>query len=295
MNQPIFVATWSFGEVAVRRAFAHWQKQRDIELAAVAGTAAVELDPDIPTVGIGGLPNREGVMELDAGFMRGSDLACGAVAALRTTCPAIHIAHHIANKIEPVMLAGRGADDYALDIGATARELLTEQTREAYADWRAAVRKGEAHEDQMVGHDTVGVLGWHEGKSIACVATSGLGFKRPGRVGDSPIIGAGLYADDAAGCVACTGRGEEIWRHVLSIRVIDAMARGLSPDEAGNEVLSSVIRRFPDCASKGMSLIAIRNDGQVGAATTRTDNHDFEYFVAQGENVKRVVPKPVKS
>lgn len=290
---PLFVATWSFGERAVLKARAHWLTSGDVELATVAGTAAVELDPDIPTVGIGGLPNREGTMELDAGFMRGSDLACGAVAALRTTCPAIAVAHRIANKIEPVMLAGAGADDYAMEEGIEERELLTESTREQYADWVAAVRAGEAHQDAMVGHDTVGVLGWEAGRTVACVATSGLGFKRPGRVGDSPIIGAGLYADDTRGSVACTGRGEEIWRHVLAIRVADAMGRGLSPDEAGREVMQDAIRRVPAVAKMGMSLIAIRGDGLVGSATTRTDNHDFEYFVSRGDAVQRVVPEPV--
>jgi len=293
MDQPLFVATWSFGQLAIRKALGYYQRDADLERAAVAGTAAVELDHDVPTVGIGGLPNREGVMELDAGFMRGRDLACGAVAALRATCPAIEVAHRVATRIEPVMLAGSGADDYALDTGSESCDLLTEQTREDYAHWRAAVKAGERRADQMVGHDTLGLLGWQAGRTVACVATSGLGFKRPGRVGDSPIIGAGLYADDAAGCVACTGRGEEIWRHVLAIRVIDAMARGLSPNEAGAEVLGKVVGRFPELAGKGLSLIAIRNDGQVGAATTRTDSHVFEYFVNRGEKIERVVPKPV--
>lgn len=293
MNHPLFVATWSFGELAIRKALARYRVDADLERAAVAGTAAVELDEDVPTVGIGGLPNREGVMELDAGFMRGSDLCCGAVAALRSTCPAIEVAHRVATQIEPVMLAGEGADAYALDTGSEPRDLLTEQTREQYADWRAAVDAGEQHHDQMVGHDTLGLLGWEAGRSIACVATSGLGFKRPGRVGDSPIIGAGLYADDAAGCVACTGRGEEIWRHMLAIRVIDAMARGLTPDQAGAEVLGKAVRRFPELANKGLSLIAIRNDGEVGAATTRTDAHMFEYFVSRGEIIERIVPEPI--
>ncbi|MEM1356019.1 MAG: isoaspartyl peptidase/L-asparaginase [Planctomycetota bacterium] len=293
MSEPLFVATWSFGQDAVRQALAHYGREPDLEHAAVAGTAAVELDPDIPTVGIGGLPNREGVMELDAGFMRGSDLACGAVAAVRAACPAIEVAHRVANDIEPVMLAGAGADAFALDTGSPPRDLLTEQTREAYADWRAGVHAGEVEIDQMVGHDTLGLLGWEAGRAVACVATSGLGFKRPGRVGDSPIIGAGFYADDEAGCVACTGRGEDIWRHALAIRVIDAMARGLTPDHAGAEVLGGVVRRFPQLQAKGMSLIAIRQDGAVGSATTRTDAHLFEYFVGQGESIQRVVPEPI--
>jgi isoaspartyl peptidase/L-asparaginase-like protein (Ntn-hydrolase superfamily) len=152
----------------------------------------------------------------------------------------------------------------------------------------------------MVGHDTVGVLGWHHlagggtaGETVACVATSGLGYKRPGRVGDSPIVGAGLYADDHAGAVVCTGVGEEILRFALAARTVDAMARGLTPDEAGTEVLRAMIRRKPATAAMGISLLAVRADGAVGAATTRTANHVFEYHVCADGRYTKAVPEPV--
>lgn len=302
MPETIFASTWAFGEQAVQTAWAWWLADHDFERAAVAGTAAIEIDPSIPTVGRGGLPNRDGVMELDAAFMRGSDLCSGAVAALRRTLPAIDVAYKVATITDHLLLAGQGADDFALSHGFTPQTLLTQQTRAAYEDWRAKAGRGEIDPDHMVGHDTVGVLGWHRdsptpgegtGETVACVATSGLGWKRPGRVGDSPLVGAGLYADDRAGAVVCTGVGEEILRHALAVRTVDAMARGLSPNEAGGEVMRAMLDRSQENAQRGISLLAIRADGEVGAATTRTDNHVFEYHVCADGRFSRVVPEPV--
>lgn len=300
MRETIFASTWAFGEPAVRTAWAWWDSEPDLERAAVAGTAAIEIDPTIPTVGRGGLPNRDGVMELDAAFMRGSDLRSGAVAALRKTLPAIDVAYKVALLTDHLLLAGQGADDFAIAHGFTPQNLLTEKTRAAFADWQAKVQRGEIDPDRMVGHDTVGLLGWHRtpgtqapGEAVACVATSGLGWKRPGRVGDSPIVGAGLYADDHAGAVVCTGVGEEILRFALATRTVDAMARGLTPNEAGNEVMRSMIQRKPATAAMGISLLAIRADGQVGAATTRTTNHVFEYHVCADGQFTKVVPEPI--
>ena len=293
MSQVIFAGTWSFGALAVNSAYARWQQAGDLSAATIAGAAAVEMDPTIPTVGRGGLPNRRGVMELDAAYMRGDDLRCGAVAALRATLPAIEVAHKVATTTDHVMLAGTGADEFALANGFAQIDLLTDQTRKAYDQWRKEVASGKTDEKTMVGHDTVGVLGWSAGRGVACVSTSGLGWKMPGRVGDSPIIGAGLYADDQVGCVACTGVGEEIWRFSLAVRVIDAMARGLSPDEAGREVMQAMLARYPQNAKRGISLLAIRADGRVGAATTRTTNHVFEYHVCRDGQLERIEPDPV--
>jgi len=295
-DSPIFAATWDFGELAVRTAWKHWQQQGDLAEACVAGTAAVELDPEIPTVGIGGLPNREGFMELDAGFMRGRDLTCGSVASLRTHCPAIRVAKAVALQTNNVMLAGRGADDFATAQGFAPLDpdaMLTKKTCLAYAEWKMKVEAGELHADKMVGHDTVCVLGWHRGQTVACVATSGLGYKRPGRVGDSPIIGAGLYADDAAGCAAGTGIGEELYRHAVSVRMTDAMRTGSSAAEATERMMQQMIRRDPANAERGLSLLAIDRRGQVGAATTRTDNHTFAYHVCRAGTFERVEPTPI--
>ena len=186
-----------------------------------------------------------------------------------------------------VMLAGQGADAFALAEGFQPYlpdEMLTATTRREYETWRSEVEAGKADSEKMVGHDTLGLLGWHAGQSVACVATSGLGFKRPGRVGDSPIVGAGLYADDEAGSVACTGIGEELYRHAVASRVIERMRAGEPAQDATVSVLGDVLRREPSLATRGMSVIAIDRDGQVGSATTQTTNHVFEYYVCtQGE------------
>lgn len=293
---PIFVATWSFGEQAVRAAWSAWQVRNDLADACVEATAQIELDPQVPTVGIGGLPNREGIVELDAGFMRGGDLRCGAVAALRVTCPAIRVARCVAEQTHNILLAGQGADDFALAQGFrryAPDELLTDSTRAEYESWKRRVTLGKADAETMVGHDTLGLLGFHSGKTVACVATSGLGFKRPGRVGDSPIVGGGLYADDEAGCVACTGIGEELARHGVALRVIDAMRQGLSPDDAAASVLKRMIDRDPANAGRGLSLIAINRLGDIGSATTRCANHHFEYHVCRSGRFERIEPTPI--
>ncbi|MBX2852236.1 MAG: isoaspartyl peptidase/L-asparaginase [Phycisphaeraceae bacterium] len=293
---PIFVATWDFGALAVREAWTHWRQTSDLGASCVAGTAAVESDPAIPTVGIGGLPNRDGVVELDAGMMRGSDLRCGSVASLRVTCPAIRVAQAVAEQTNHVMLAGRGADAFALQQGCepvAPDAMLTEETRSQYEAWRARVEAGEIDEEKMVGHDTVCVLGWHAGETVACVATSGLGYKRAGRVGDSPIIGGGLYADDQAGCAASTGIGEELYRHAVSIRVTDAMHSGADASGATGGVLRRMIERDPANRMRGLTLLAIDRQGGIGVATTRTDNHEFELHVCRAGEFERVVPTPI--
>lgn len=293
---PIFVATWAFGAQAVRAAWEHWQSHHDLASACVEAAVNVETDPSVPTVGIGGLPNRDGVLELDAGFMRGSDLSCGSVAALRVTCPAIRVAQAVAEQTNHVMLAGQGADDFALERGferIAPEAMLTDQTRSEYEQWLADVEAGKVDRDKMVGHDTVGVLGWHRGSTVACVATSGLGFKRAGRVGDSPIFGAGLYADDRAGCSAGTGVGEELYRHFVAGRVTDAMRSGQSAQEATASVLRGMIDHDPANARRGLSQIAIDRHGSVGAATTRTPNHQFEYHVCNAGVFERIEPTPM--
>ena len=293
---PVFIATWDFGELAVRTAWEHWQQHGDFAAACVEGTAAVELDPEVPTVGIGGLPNRDGVVELDAGYMRGSDLRCGGVAAVRTYCPVIRLARAVGEKTNQVMLAGRGADDFVAQQGfepLAPEAMLTDKTRSEYNAWQAKVDAGEIDRDKMVGHDTVCVLGWDQGETIACVATSGLGFKRAGRVGDSPIIGAGLYADDEAGCAASTGMGEELYRHVVSSRATDAMRSGASAAEANDRVMRRRIARDPANAKRGLSLIGIDRHGGIGAATTHTENHQFELHVCRAGVFERIVPTPI--
>ncbi|MEM6257693.1 MAG: isoaspartyl peptidase/L-asparaginase [Planctomycetota bacterium] len=292
---PIFIATWAFGEQAVRAAWLRWQETGDLSSSCVAGTAEVELDPNVPTVGVGGLPNREGCMELDAGYMRGSDLCCGSVASLRSTCPAIKVAQAVAEQTNNVMLVGQGADAFAREQGFQTyapEAMLTDATRAEYEAWLAGVHAGDVDVEQMVGHDTVCVLGWHVGATVACVATSGLGFKRPGRVGDSPIIGGGLYADDGGGCAASTGIGEELYRHAVSVRVSDTMRAGASAADATRAVLSGMLERDPKNAERGLSILAIDRQGGIGAATTRTDNHRFEYHVCRGGAFERIEPEP---
>src|SRR6516165_6338582 len=218
MPEPIVVATWKFGEIAVRAALPLLAQGRSALDAALAGAQAVEDDPAVNSVGYGGLADSAGNVSLDACVMEGRTLSCGAVGGLQNIRHAAALARCVMEKTPHLFLVGAGATQFALQQGFPLESL---HTSESLALWE---KRGLVKAAQHLSHDTVTVLALDAAGSLAGVcSTSGLSHKLPGRVGDSPIIGAGLYVDDSAGAAGATGVGEEILRVGASLLMAEAM------------------------------------------------------------------------
>jgi len=242
------------------------------------GVIAVEMNRRVHSVGRGGLPNTSGQVELDAAWMEGGQLRAGGVAALREFLPAVSVARKVMEKTPHVLLVGEGAGGFAREQGFRSQRLLTRESIRLWHEWKRNQAPGN-------GHDTVGVIGWHQGHVVVACSTSGLPWKLPGRVGDSPIIGAGLYADDQAGAAVATGIGEEILRFSVTSRVVEAIRRGASAREACEEVIRFMIRRKPETAKTMVAVLAVRKDGQCGVAATR---RGFSAYVRKDKRVKEL-------
>lgn len=291
--QVLFAATWWFGRIAVEAAVRQWRESQanDSALrlmeAVVEGAAAVERDPSVLSVGYGGLPNRDGEVELDAALMEGAQLRAGAVASLRGFMPAIYLARAVMEQTPHLMLAGEGAARFALQRGYEPQQLLTPESLRRWQEWRQQrSAPKEVSTERAESHDTVGVLGWHAGHLVVACTTSGLAWKMPGRVGDSPIVGAGLYADNEAGAAVCTGIGEYIWRFALASRVVEAMRVGYTAQQACQRSVEFMLRRLPEVAERQCAVIAIRADGDFGLAATQPER--FEAYIARDSEIERV-------
>jgi len=262
---PVYAATWKWGLNALAAARGGTPLDR-----IVAGINAVEMDPEVMTVGYGGYPDASGVITLDAMVMDGDTLDCGAVAALQDIPRAISVARDVMLHTRHVLLAGEGARQFAIRRGHTLQSLHTEASRAAYRDWLTDKGAGRPHwELHEADHDTVGMVGVEDGHCVAGLSTSGLRWKLPGRVGDSPIVGSGGYADSEVGAVAATGIGEHIIRISGAHSVVEGMRRGLEPREAAVEVLERLRRRRDLPAKAQIAFVAVRKDGAVGGACTR--------------------------
>lgn len=266
-----FLATWREpGETAVREAWARFAAGGDARDALEAGLSACELDPRFLAIGLGSLPNADGELELDASMMDGATLDAGAVCSVRGIVPVISVARRVLEDTPHVMLAGEQARRFALEKGFRPNNLMTEEAGRRYEEWRAGKAPFEyVHvTDEHLHGDTVTMLANLDGKLTAASSTSGLAWKLPGRVGDSPIVGAGIYADDEAGCAGATGLGEELWKACASFATVEAMRRGLSATEACRETVERMKRRQPASLTIPCVVLAMRPDGDFGAATT---------------------------
>jgi len=266
-----FLATWREpGQLAVETAWKAHLAGGDLRTCLEEGLAACELEPSFLAIGLGSLANADGELELDASMMDGADLSAGAVCSVQNIVPVISVARKVLEDTPHVMLAGDQAKRFAIEKGFKPRNLMTEESVRRYDDWIAGRSEFEyihTTDDHKHG-DTVTMLGWTDGHMVSASSTSGLAWKLPGRVGDSPIVGAGIYADDEAGAAGATGLGEELWKACASFRTVEAMRHGMTAQEACEDTVRQMIRRQPASTEIPCVVLAVSKDGDYGAATT---------------------------
>jgi N4-(beta-N-acetylglucosaminyl)-L-asparaginase len=316
MPEPVVIATWPFGKVAAEAAIKNLAKGETALDSALAGAQAVEDDYSIRTsVGFGSLPDRLGRLTLDACVMDGQTLSCGAVAAVEHIKHPAALARRVMEKTPHVMLVGEGAKWFALQQGFPLEVPYTAESIKEWLDKHPDLKKkadagslqpkipakqpvrydnpSDINVDEY-NHDTVTVLTRDQKGHLGGVCTtSGLAYKLPGRVGDSPIIGAGLYVDDQAGAAGGTGVGEEIIRIGGSLFIVEQMRTGKTPQEA----CELACKRANAAAGRrgvhpaAVAFLAIDPKGNVGAACTARTN--FKYAVGRGEKVELLQAKEV--
>lgn len=297
------------GLIAVNTAVDLMRQGYDTVYAAVEGVVPVELDPNEMSVGFGGLPNEDGVVELDACVMHGPTMRAGAVASIRGIKTPSRVAKAVMERTDHVLLVGEGALRFAKAVGFPEEELLTDRAREAWLRWKTRLSKEDDWlDDNEIAADFGGAKGLdgkikrptgtitnlclnEKGELGGCTSTSGLAFKIPGRVGDSPIIGAGLYVDGEVGACGSTGLGEANIQLCGSRIVVENMRDGMTPEEAITDVLKRLCdqtrtpRRLakPGRPNFTLQFYAIRKDGAYAAMNLYRGG---DYAVHDGETAQ---------
>jgi N4-(beta-N-acetylglucosaminyl)-L-asparaginase len=280
-GKPLVISTWDFGIPANQEAWKTLSAGGRAIDAVEKGVQIPEADPKIQTVGYGGLPDRDGFVTLDACIM--DHLGnCGSVAAMEHIMHPIAVARLVMDKTPHVMLVGDGALQFALENGFKKINLLTPESEKAWKEWlktakyeptinienklydKAAPKKLPGNQ---YNHDTIGMLALDaNGDLSGACTTSGMAFKLHGRVGDSPIIGAGLFVDNEVGGATSTGVGEEVIRNVGSFLVVELMRQGYPPEEACKEAVMRIIKKKPETAkSIQVGFLALNKKGEYGA------------------------------
>jgi N4-(beta-N-acetylglucosaminyl)-L-asparaginase len=275
---PVVISTWNFGKKANADA---WEilSQNGYALDAVEiGVRNAESDPENTTVGIGGTPDRDGNVTLDACIMD-DQFKAGSVAFLQHIENPISVARKVMENTPHVMLVGEGAYRFALEQGFRKTNLLTEASKKRWEEWK----KTSKYETPInrENHDTIGMLALDsQGRLSGACTTSGMGYKMHGRVGDSPIIGAGLFVDNKIGAAVATGVGELVMRTCGSFLVVEFMRQGLSPEKACKAAVKRIIETNPSVQDTQVGFLALKKDGSYGGYSI----HDgFEFAVRNSE------------
>ena len=257
------ISTWNSGMVANEAAWSILATRGRALDAVEAGVKVAEADPNNSSVGLGGMPDREGIITLDACIMDEAG-NCGSVMCLEKIKHPVSVARKVMEETPHVFLSGEGAYTFALTHDFKPEDLATEKTREGYANWLETSKYSPSI--NVENHDTIGMLAidYYGNISGAC-STSGMAFKMRGRVGDSPIIGAGLFIDNEVGAACATGLGEEIIKVAGSAIIVELMRQGVSPENACKEMVDRVRRRNSDLSNKQVCFIALNKYGDHGS------------------------------
>jgi L-asparaginase/N4-(beta-N-acetylglucosaminyl)-L-asparaginase len=270
---PVFLSTWAWGKPANERATEVFKSGGSLLDAIEKGINVPESDPNVTSVGYGGLPNAEGVVELDAAIMDGARHRAGSVCSLRMIKNPISVARLVMEKTRHTTLAGEGAFQFALKMGFEPQTLLTPQSLQKWQDWKANPHR-QTFWLTPENHDTIGMVGTDgKGHVVAGCSTSGLAFKLPGRVGDSPLVGCGVYADDNVGAASATGDGDLMTNYCTSLSIVHFMAHGSSPQDACMELLQHMVKTDPRNKDGQVAVIAINPRGEIGAACMNEGFH----------------------
>ena len=248
--------------------------------AAVEGVAIEESNPKNTTVGLGGSPDRTGIVTLDACVMNHLG-DCGSVMAVENIVHVARLAKDVMEKTPHVILAGEGAEEFAYSVGYKSRELLTKESKKEWESWL----KSQEYKPiiNIENHDTIGMLCLDKKNNIsgACT-TSGLAYKMRGRVGDSPIIGSGLFIDNKVGGAVATGLGEEVVKTVGSYLVVELMRQGNSPQEACEIAVKRIVDTNKQVNRFQVAYLAINKSGEVGSYSIEPGFSYMDYY--KGEN-----------
>jgi N4-(beta-N-acetylglucosaminyl)-L-asparaginase len=262
--KPIVISTWNFGLQANVEAWKVLSKGGRALDAVEAGARVPEGDPKETSVGLGGLPDRDGHVTLDACIMDEQG-RCGSVAFLEHIVHPISVARMVMEKTPHVMLVGKGALEFALANGFKKEKLLTKESEKAWKEWaKTAQYKPVVN---IENHDTIGIVALDAAGNLsgACT-TSGMAYKMHGRVGDSPIIGAGMYVDNEIGAAAATGVGEEVIKIVGCHLVVELMRQGNSPEDACRLAVERIQKKNPEKAKEvQVGFLALNKQGEYGA------------------------------
>ena len=317
-TRPVVISSAN-GIRGVARAYDMITRQNADTLdAIIAGVNIQELDPDDQSVGLGGLPNEEGVVQLDASCMHGPTKRAGAVGALEDIPTPSLVAKAVMDYTDHIMLVGAGAKKFALEMGFKEQNLLTEKSRRDWLRWKACLNPADnwldtrsdsapprtasiPFDDPLHVKFTTGTINMNAlnaaGDLSSVTTTSGLSWKVPGRVGDSPIIGAGQYCDNTVGAAGSTGRGEANIKTCGAFLIVEFMRQGMSPDEACMKTIDRVIamteRRLLDGRGHplfDLQFYALAKDGRFGSATA----YEGARFAVADSQGARLIPMPFR-
>jgi len=272
LDSPVVISTWKHGLAANEAAWKVLSANGRALDAVEQGVRVSEADPKVTSVGYGGLPDRDGKVTLDACIMDEFGNA-GSVACLENIMNPISVARLVMEKTQHVLLVSEGAKRFALENGFKEENLLTE---EAKAEWEKWIKTGVYKPwDYESNHDTIGMVALDKSGNLsgACT-TSGLKWKMHGRVGDSPIIGAGMFCDNEVGAAAATGVGEAVIKTVGSFLIVEQMRNGKSPQKACKIAVERIAKKIKNYKEIQVGFIAVNKSGETGAYSLQ---EGFEY------------------
>jgi N4-(beta-N-acetylglucosaminyl)-L-asparaginase len=302
VNKPIVISTWDFGVAANADAWKVLSKNGRALDAVEQGVWVPEADEKNQSVGYGGLPDRDGKVTLDACIMDENG-NIGAVLALEHIKHPISVARKVMEKTPHVMLAGDGALQFALEQGFKKENLLTPASEKAWKEWLKTAKyepvmniENKLYDKvapqklpgNQYNHDTIGMIAMDvKGNLSGACTTSGMAYKLHGRIGDSPIIGAGLYIDNEVGGATSTGVGEEVVRTVGSFLVVELMRQGYTPEDACKEAVMRIIKKKPETAKNiQVGFLAMNKNGEHGAYAIQ---QGFSYAVCDNQKQDLII------